>query len=223
MRERRGQKLPGSSTVPVLRDLSLCCFCTKFSSPFDDESITIITSRCGHKPLSKLPRKKKKKKKEIIAPYLRVLNLPTQLCCLQLWLRLCAQACPGLQVSRHKIKPCQPAAASSAKPASCLLSEGCFPPARLLVVWAGEQMPVPLVAAVIARKESVTEEAEAEAPASPQPCLSDGVRVAALQPLARSGLRSELFSLIGLCQGRGSGSRSKSVLSSLLRTTRGRG
>lgn len=90
-----------------------------------------------------------------------MLNLPTQLCCLQLWLRLCAQACPGLQVSKHKIKPCQPAD-FSAKPAFLLLSNGCFPTAQLLVVCVDEQMSTQLVAVVIARKETVTEEVEAE-------------------------------------------------------------
>lgn len=85
-------------------------------------------------------------------------DLPSQLCCLQLWLHLCAQACPGLQVSRHKIKPCQPAD-FSAKPAFLLLSNGCTPTAWLLVVCVEEQMSTQLVAVVITREETATEEA----------------------------------------------------------------
>lgn len=145
-----------------------------------------------------------------------ILNLPTQLCCLQLWLRLCAQACPGLQVSRHKIKPCQPAD-FSAKPAFLLLSNGCFATAWLLVVCVDEQMSTQLVAVVIARKETVTEEAEAEVPSFLQlsaavfvrwcscPCFAavgvfGGVAEPALQPdlalpRSRTGLWYQVLSL----------------------------
>lgn len=118
--------------------------------------ITIITLRCCHKPSLKAAQAKKKK-----VPYLCMSDLPSQLCCLQLWLHLCAQACPGLQVSRHKIKPCQPAD-FSAKPAFLLLSNGCTPTAWLLVLCVEEQMSTQLVAVVIAREETATEEAGAE-------------------------------------------------------------
>lgn len=77
--------------------------------------ITIITLRYCHKPVLKTAQKKNPHSSQFV--HVKSSH-PTVL--FQPWLRLCAQACPGLQVSRHRTKPCQPAD-SSAKPACLLL------------------------------------------------------------------------------------------------------
>lgn len=148
--------------------------------------------------------------------YLCLLNLPSQLRRSQLWLRSCARACPGLQVSRHRIQPCQ-GADFPAKAAFLLLSDGCFPTAQLPVCVA-EQMPPQLGAVVIARKETVTEEADAEVPSSLQ--LSTAVFVRWCW--CARGCRAS-FSLMELCEGQALGCDTKSFLDSLLRNTKGCG